>query len=257
MDSRMPRDSWNRRIQRADQLASQDGPAAPLLAFYARLMSAQHAIYEALDRAQPSGVLTQDLPLLRTTAPALLRQVADHGPEQLRREARGLLDASEADLDGRLVTYWREPSDRQFFAKAILQPYAQRLAEADTADTPADAPAGTTSRIILDRRLIPAENRCPVCGGMPQLSVLDSSPGGSDGGSGRQLVCATCLGSWPFRRLLCPSCGEEDERQLGYFQSPSLDHLRVDSCETCHRYIKAVNLARLGLAIPIVDEVAG
>lgn len=243
--------SWGRRIRRAHQLASEDGPAAPLLAFYARLLRAQQEIYDAVDRGSSSGALLEDLPIIRRPASALLRQVAKDGPEQLAQEARALLSGSESELDGRLMTYWHEPSDRQFFAKAILQPYGQRLSEAGATGTPIG-----TRCIILARRLTPAANRCPVCGGMPQLSVLEASPG-ADEGSGRRLVCATCLSSWPFRRLLCPSCGEEDERRLGYFESPMLEHVRVDVCESCHRYIKTVNLARLGLAVPLVDEVAG
>jgi len=31
----------------------------------------------------------------------------------------------------------------------------------------------------------------------------------------------------------------------------------VDACDTCKRYLKTVDLTRLGLAVPLVDEVAG
>jgi FdhE protein len=64
------------------------------------------------------------------------------------------------------------------------------------------------------------------------------------------------LARWPFRRVVCPACGEEDERKLGYFQSPAFEHVRVDACDSCRRYLKNVDLARLGLAVPLVDEVA-
>jgi formate dehydrogenase maturation protein FdhE len=53
------------------------------------------------------------------------------------------------------------------------------------------------------------------------------------------------------------SCGEEDERQLPYFHSSSFGHLRIDACDTCGRYLKTVDRTRVGLAIPLVDEVAG
>ena len=56
--------------------------------------------------------------------------------------------------------------------------------------------------------------------------------------------------------MLCANCGEDDERQLGYFHSLSYDHLRIDACETCKHYLKTVDLTRLGLAVPLVDEVA-
>jgi FdhE protein len=57
--------------------------------------------------------------------------------------------------------------------------------------------------------------------------------------------------------VLCASCGETDERQLAYFKTASYDHLRVDACDTCRRYVKTVDLTRLGVAVPIVDEIAG
>ena len=45
--------------------------------------------------------------------------------------------------------------------------------------------------------------------------------------------------------------GEERE------QAPALEHVRVDACESCRRYLKTVDRSRLGLAVPLVDEVAG
>jgi len=71
------------------------------------------------------------------------------------------------------------------------------------------------------------------------------------------LLCATCLSTWPFGRVLCAQCGEEDEHKLGYFHSPDYDHLRIDACESCRHYLKTVDLGRFGLAVPLVDEVAG
>jgi FdhE protein len=70
-------------------------------------------------------------------------------------------------------------------------------------------------------------------------------------------LCATCLTTWPFRRVLCAYCGQEDEHKLGYFHSPQYDHLRVDACDTCRHYLKTIDLTRLGVAVPLVDEVAG
>ena len=105
------------------------------------------------------------------------------------------------------------------------------------------------------RQLPRADNRCPFCGGSPQLSTLVAA-GDSDGG-GRQLLCATCLTAWPFRRVVCVYCGEEDERKTGYFHTPVFDHLRIDACESCKHYLKTVDLTKLGLAVPLVDEVAG
>jgi FdhE protein len=178
---------------------------------------------------------------VRAKLPALLQLVRAEGPEPLAQAASEWAESPQSAVDERLLASWHQGS-QDFFPKATLQPYGQWLRETNT--TPA-------RRLIAVR----VENRCPFCGGAPQLSILTG--GGDLEGGGRSLLCATCLTPWPFRRVLCASCGEEDEKQLGYFHAPELDHLRVDACDTCRRYLKSVDLTRLGLAIPLVDEVAG
>jgi FdhE protein len=235
------RESWDRRIRRAEQLASDRSPAASLLTFYTRLLRAQKDLYDSLS-ARVSGALLRDLPLIRCLAPSVLREVAQHGPEPLAANARSLVEGGFAAIDEVLTAYWHAPNDRQFFAKAILQPYGQSLAD-----------AGVT---VEDRGVTRADNRCPTCGGAPQLSILDTAGAVPAEGGSRQLLCANCLTPWPFRRVLCPHCGEGDERKLGYFQSPTFEHVRVDACDSCRHYLKSIDLGRLGLAVPLVDEVA-
>jgi formate dehydrogenase accessory protein FdhE len=236
-------ESWERRISRAEQLAAAGGTAASLLDFYARLLGEQKAVYESLARGRrPSGTLVDDLPLILHSASRLLRAVSEHGPPQLAEEALRL--NREEAIGSELLAQWSAPSDRRFFAKAILQPYAQWLVDAGV--TPAGCP------------LPGAENRCPKCGGMPQLSILESSSGSMSGdGSGRRLLCAMCLTPWSFRRIVCPCCGENDERKVAYFESPDVEHQRIEACESCRHYLKSIDLSRLGLAVPLVDEVAG
>jgi formate dehydrogenase maturation protein FdhE len=237
------RESWDRRVGRAEELAAENSPAAPLLGFYARLLKLQKDLYDSFTDLRPSGRLDRDVAFVRNAASTILHAVAESGPEQLVIEARRVQQGARSAIDDMLLTYWRAPSDRQFFAKAILQPYGQWLAD-----------AGATP---VDRALPRRDNRCPHCGGTPQLSILESAGGSLADGGGRQLLCATCLTPWSFRRVRCPYCGEGDERKLGYFQSPPFDHLRVDACDNCHHYVKTVDLGRLGLAVPLVDEVAG
>jgi FdhE protein len=238
-------ESWDRRIERATQLAAQDDAARPLLLFYAQLLGLQRDCYHTLQRHEGrlSGSLDRDLGVIGTCVPPILRAIATTtiGPVPLAEEAQRILALGGAAIHSMLLESWRTPSDRQFFPKAILQPYAQRLAAMSLRPVDRDVPRG--------------EHLCPFCGGAPQLSILRSA-GEADGG-GRMLLCATCLTVWPFRRVRCAYCGEEDEAQLGYFHSSAFDHLRVDVCDTCRRYLKTVDLTRLGIAVPVVDEVAG
>ena len=240
------RDVWQQRINRADTLAARDDPASQLLTFYAELLRVQQHIYSCIrsnGENAPSGALEQDLPALRMQWRPALQTIARTAPDALAAEARQLCDGGDAAIENALLSFWHAPSDRQFFPKALLQPYAQRLAEA------AVAPRG--------RELARTDNRCPFCGGAPQLSVLHGGDEPLSAGGGRMLQCATCFTEWPIRRVLCVRCGEEDERKLGYFHSADFDHLRVDACDTCRHYLKSVDLTRLGLAVPLVDEVAG
>jgi formate dehydrogenase maturation protein FdhE len=236
------RESWVRRIRRAEHLQEAHPAAKTLLEFYAWLLRAQEQLYLALDARPPSGTITQDLGLLRGAASPVLLAVAEHGPDPLVTECRSLIASGDAGVDRVLLTYWDAPTDRQFFAKAILQPYTQWLAD---------------SGIAPRRGVAGGPNRCPRCGGAPQLSILEPSGAVSADGSGRKLLCATCLTPWPFRRVLCPGCGEEDESKLGYFQAPALPHQRVDACESCRHYVKTIDLGGSGLAVPVVDEIAG
>ena len=236
--------SWDARIRRAEQLAAAAEAARELLVFYGKLLSAQERVYEYLRGRRgwlPSGLLEEDLEVLRAALPDLLRAVAAAGSPALAGEARLLLRAGGGEVDAMLLEQWREPSDARFFAKAFLQPYACRLAESGA------LPAGRDR----ERR----ESLCPFCGGRPQVSFLQTTEPGSEGG-GRGLVCSTCLTAWPFRRVVCANCGEERPAKLGYYQSPEYEHVRVEACDTCKHYIKGVDLTRTGLAVPLVDEVA-
>ena len=231
--------SWARSIRRADQLAADAESTAPLLVFYGRLLRHQKAIHDALCAGPPSGSLERDLPLLEPPVAALLRDLVAEGPEPLAAEARALL-TNGSTIAASLRIYCEARSDRQFVAKAVLQPYGPWLAGAGGI---APGPASFAAR-------------CPRCGSAPQLSILGGAGSPADDGGGRQLLCAACLTAWPFRRVLCPACGEEDERKLGYFRTSSFEHVRIDACDTCRRYLKSIDLGQLGLAVPLVDEVA-
>jgi FdhE protein len=235
---------WDTHIRRAEELASERSESKELLTFYGKLLGTQKQIYEYLQGRQgwrPSGALEEDLPVVRSVIRDLLSTVQESGPAPLADEARGLIRAGESEINELLLEYWRAPSDVRFFAKAFLQPYARRLAEIGAKP--------------VDRGLENGENRCPFCAGKPQLSLFRIQDPSSEVG-GRNLLCSTCLTVWPFRRVSCVNCGEERPAKIGYFHTPQYDHVRVEACDTCKIYIKGIDLTRLGLAVPLVDEVA-
>jgi FdhE protein len=74
---------------------------------------------------------------------------------------------------------------------------------------------------------------CPFCLEKPLVAIL--RPEG-DGGR-RTLLCGRCFTEWEFRRLLCPSCGEEDREKLPVYTAPDFPHIRIEACEACRYYI--------------------
>jgi formate dehydrogenase maturation protein FdhE len=95
---------------------------------------------------------------------------------------------------------------------------------------------------------------CPVCGSTPALASLDAEDGG------RLLHCSLCGRSWPFARLVCPFCGNEDQSSLTRLVIDGQDARWIEACQGCMHYLKTVDLRRLAGPepfIPLVEEVAG
>lgn len=233
-------DPWSKRVDRAAELARDASPTQHLVAFYAALLAAQSEVYRAVAGAGSSltGVLQRDLPAVKPALAPVLDAVAAAGPGDLAQRALALRDEPGDGLDLLLLSYWRSPSGIDFFGKACLQPYARCLADRGIPIPHASDAA--------------APNRCPVCAGRPQVASIEGGPASG----GRTLHCARCLTSWSFKRVMCVECGEENPATLGCYRSPEYPHVRLDTCDICRHYVKAVDLTILGLADPLVDDVA-
>ena len=126
-------------------------------------------------------------------------------------------------------------------ADAMRAFYARVLAQAETEERAAGASISPG-----------VQPQCPFCGEKPVAAVL--RPEGD--GAKRFLLCSLCFTEWEFRRLLCPNCGEEDKDKLPVYTAEEFPHVRVEACDTCRVYLKAVDLTKNGLAVPEVDELA-
>ncbi len=172
--------------------------------------------------------------------PGFLSLVEGIGPRPVAAAARELQNQA-ADAHRELLSaFWTRAGaqlmgEKEFFARAFLQPYAEFIRERAGKQENAPTPC-----------------LCPFCGRRPGVGVL--RPLG-DGGQ-RSLVCSLCLGEWEFRRIVCPGCGEEDHAKLPVYTAEQFEHVRVECCDSCRQYIKTVDLTRNGLADPVVDEIA-
>lgn len=237
---------WDLRIQRAEFLLEDEEHAAhDLLRFYAEIAKVQRKIYETL---HPNIIAPGELPSLeRLKDPANLELlkprlmdlffiVRMHGPDQLAKRANELVHSAAERIAAVLPAFWQPEQDEldRFFAKAVLQAAAERLA--DMVTPPEKYESGT----------------CPFCANEPMMGVM--RPEGL--GAKRSLLCSMCATEWNFPRIKCPSCGEDRNDQLPVYTPEELDYVRVDACETCHAYVKTVDLSKMGIAVPVVDEIA-
>jgi FdhE protein len=248
----MSQSSGQRRIARAEELATQYPLAAEMLRFFVPVARFQDESYYSAQKALKSQeqIVSFAQPLAAEVVerfPGFLSLVEGIGPGPVAAAACELRNQTANRQHELLSAFWtrdglaviggenKGDGDREFFARAFLQPYAEFVRER----------AGKQQQG-------PTPCLCPFCSRKPGVGVL--RPLG-DGGQ-RSLVCSFCLGEWEFRRIVCPGCGEEDHSKLPVYTAEEFKHVRVECCDSCRNYIKTVDLTRNGLADPVVDEIA-
>lgn len=82
---------------------------------------------------------------------------------------------------------------------------------------------------------------CPVCSRPADLSLLRDDEGK------RSLFCLQCDFEWPYKRLQCPFCENEDQDKLSYFTIDNKDQekYRVSVCYQCQRFIKTIDTRKI------------
>jgi len=245
----MGSNEWQRRIDRAEELAARYAVAAEILRFYGAIARFQEKFYQEIEGSRVVREVAANpnpfgLPLERELARKFrpfLSVVERSGPGKLRESARELAACDEDSHLELLGGFWETDGTagaaetRDFFARAFLQPYA----------------VAVRTRANLQWKG-PTVFLCPFCKRKPGLGVL--RPLGE--GAQRSLICSFCLAEWEFRRIVCPGCGEEDPVKLPVYTAEELQHVRVEACDSCKSYIKTVDLTKSALGEPVVDEMA-
>lgn len=252
---------WDARIERARVLERQYPFAAEGLRFYQRVAAFQKSLHSGIEKGLANSASPDsgsplreplDLAVLLPRFTEFLSLIEKFAPAPLAEAAQQLRKAGRPEWQRALEDFWsgatvqspnpesaEDESDptplERSLAWMFLQPYAEYLAARSKLTGPDTAPL-----------------TCPVCGSKPVAGVL--RPEGD--GAKKSLICMLCAHEWAFRRLYCPSCGEEKEPQLAFYSAPEIEHVRVDVCDSCQTYLKTVDLTKTGLADPIVDELA-
>jgi FdhE protein len=242
---------WDARIARARELSSAHPSAAEGLRFYDNVTQFQQSLYAELEakcgtakEQRPPGSLRDELDLfiLLPRFGPFLSVIEKIAPHPLAQSAVAYLASGVSIWQKMLIEFWGATQDQattdpaqSLLSWIFLQPYAEYLAD-----------------YSLHPPLHATPSLCPLCSSKPQVGVLRIE---GDGGK-RSLICALCAHEWEFRRIVCPACGEEDVHKLAVYSAPELAHVRVEACDTCHSYIKTVDLTKDGHAVPVVDELA-
>lgn len=220
---------WQEKSARAEFLGVRQDATRDVLLFYAKLLSWQGDVESRLNGINEPQCL---LPFV----PDLMRLLSKSGTPEMRAFASS---SGEVNWKAELETFWNERGPGSFSlltfaALALLQPFAHRLAARSRFDSGNIAP------------------RCPFCLSAPQLGVL--RPEGE--GGKRYLLCTLCGAEWEYRRVICPNCEESDKEKLPVFQLEDMACVKLFACDTCHTYLKCIDLGVDGHAIPEIDDIA-
>ena len=251
------------RARRASTLLAERLHAKPLLTFYLSLLELQAPLCDQTDAARWLQAVStpdaSDLPRLRLERlpldelsprfDAFCRGIPETAPEPVARAARAVSAAggqtwtdlllallTGSDFQTSAGALGCDPAPLAFLPRGFLSPLAEALSDLVT---PSSGSARTPT--------------CPQCGWPPQVSVLDDEP---DAQGTRRLVCALCATAWTFPRATCPACGVSGDQGLQFHVDEAMPHVRVEECRTCRRYLKSVDLRVIGLAVPLVDDLA-
>jgi FdhE protein len=176
-----------------------------------------------------SGRLADDADQFLTLIRPVLQVIAERSDDAKQR-----LDDDPSIAKTRLEVFWSE-NHPDYISRALLQPYAEVL---------------RARKVDPDR--VHSRGHCPFCGGTAWISSRKSSPDSESGF--RYLGCSLCGLEWNFGRINCPACGEEDPYKLPIFQSDAHNTVRLETCETCRRYVKSIDLTLDARPIPAVDD---
>ena len=265
---------WARRRRRVERLRAEHPHAAELLAFYDDVLALQEPLHakarrsgwlEAVRAADgrapalrlerlPERPRERDFPRFVRSLPGSATDVLKEVAARLTSEPAAMSELLAAVLGGEPVEALAarvecDAAALAFFPLAFVQPLAQGLV-AEVRDAPGpEADVGTAAVA----RSGDSRAACPYCGAAPVAAVLRDEPATK---GRRTLLCSLCASEWAYPRTRCPACGEERAEKRPHHVSESWPHIRLEECGSCRTYIKAIDLREVGLAVPVVDELA-
>ncbi|WP_182178874.1 formate dehydrogenase accessory protein FdhE [Methylobacterium radiotolerans] len=112
--------------------------------------------------------------------------------------------------------------------------------------------AGQAARLDTKTLKPVADGVCPCCGGAPVASVIVSW---TPADKARYLSCSLCGTYWNHVRIRCTACGDGEGVSYYGLDEVSKD-VQVETCTTCHSYIKHLHQHRAPALDPVADDIA-
>ncbi len=222
----------------------------------------------AVARAQAS--IQDKVPLPRTPDSADLALRSEHGMPPLSRhgleadpgfdacllallDALDLTAAPEASAAARESLGAASREDRLDLALQVFEGAlpVDRIAECVFVSAALQVRLAEQAAALDPKILKPvADGVCPCCGGAPVASVVVAW---TPADKARYLSCSLCGTYWNHVRIRCTACG--DGENISYYGLDEISKdIQVETCTTCHSYIK--HLHRAPRLDPVADDIA-
>jgi FdhE protein len=174
-------------------------------------------------------------------ATALLKQlcqITETGNDEMRDAARAIQNATAAgELDPRAVFAALLDTDDAYFETIEKDMGIEKKALAFMAYNsikPSLVHCAEQLASYLDSDNPWDRGFCPVCGSTPGFSLIEDE-------GDRFLFCGFCWHQWATQRIYCPFCENKDSKTLHYFFSEKEKNYRIDVCDSCQTYLKAID----------------
>ena len=95
------------------------------------------------------------------------------------------------------------------------------------------------------------DGACPACGGAPTATVLVNWPRTP---GARYCSCSLCGTLWNYVRSKCTLCGST--RKILFQEIEGAGHIKAETCDDCHGYMKVLNHQKDDRLDPVADDVA-
>ena len=166
-----------------------------------------------------------------------------------------LSDAPEASRAALASLRAASPEDRLDLAVQVFEGAfpVERIAECVFVSAALQLVLAARAGRLDARTLKPvADGVCPCCGGAPVASLVVAW---TPADKARYLSCSLCGTLWNHVRIRCTSCGSGEGISYYGLDEVSKD-VQVETCTTCHSYIKHLHQHRAPRLDPVADDIA-